>query len=98
MARITWSIPALAQLDAIGTAIEVDKPLVAQAVMRRIWAEVEKLSAFQKLGRRIPEFPRPGYRQFWVKPCWVYYRASDEEVVILHVRRAERLLKLDDLG
>jgi hypothetical protein len=39
-----------------------------------------------------------GYRQLWVKPCWVYYRASDEDVIILHVRRAEKLLELDDLS
>lgn len=98
MARIIWSTPALAQLEAIGTAIEVDQPLVAQAVVRRIWTEVEKLSTFQKLGRTIPEFRRPGYRQLWAKPCWVYYRASDEDVIILHVRRAEKLLELDDLS
>ena len=56
MARIIWSTPALAQLEAIGTAIEVDKPLIAQAVVRQIWKEVDRLSAFPKLGRVIPEF------------------------------------------
>ena len=97
MARIIWSTPALAQLEAIVTAIEVDKPLVAQAVMGSIWTEVEKLATFQKLGRAIPEFRRPGYRQLWVRPCWIYYRASDEEVIILHIRRAEKMLDLVDL-
>ena len=97
MARIIWSTPALAQLEAVATAIEVDKPLVARAVIRRIWTAVEKLSKFPRLGRAIPEFRRPGYRQLWVKPCWVYYRANNDEVFILHVRRAEKLLDLDNL-
>lgn len=98
MARIIWSTPALAQLEAIATAIEVDKPGVARAVVRRIWDEVEKLAEFPLLGRSIPEFRRRGYRQLWIKPCWVYYRASKDEVIILHVRRAERLFNLDELA
>lgn len=97
MARIIWSTPALAQLEAIATAIGVDKPLVARAVVKRIWNDVGKLGAFPSLGRPIPEFRRPGYRQLWIKPCWVYYRATQSEVIILHVRRAEKLLNLDDL-
>ncbi|MCF7688752.1 MAG: type II toxin-antitoxin system RelE/ParE family toxin [Cephaloticoccus sp.] len=97
MARIIWSTPALAQLEAIATAIEVDKPLVARAVVKQIWTKVERLAEFSAMGRAIPEFRRPGYRQLWVKPCWVYYRASGDEVFILHVRRAEKLLILDDL-
>ena len=97
MARIIWSTPALAQLEAVATGIEVDKPLVARAVVKRIWTAVGKLSKFPGLGRAIPEFRRPGYRQLWAKPCWVYYRVTDGEVFILHIRRAEKLLDLDDL-
>ena len=97
MARITWSTPALSQLEAIATAIEVDKPRVARAVVARIWEAVEKLAAFPSLGRPIPEFRREGYRQHWVKPCWVYYRESDGDVFILHIRRAEKHLQLGDL-
>ena len=98
MARIIWSTPALAQLEAIATAIEVDKPLAARAVVKRIWEEVEKLAEFPSLGRSVPEFRRPGYRQLWIKPCWVYYRATKDEVIILHVRRAEKLFDLDDIA
>ncbi len=98
MARITWSTPALAQLEAIALAIELDKPAVARAVVQRIWTAVEKLGRFPRLGRAIPEFRRPGYRQLWIRPCWVYYRESADEVIILHVRRAETLLILDDLA
>lgn len=97
MAQIVWSTPALAQLEAIATAIEVDKPAVARAVVREIWDGVERLAKFPSLGRAIPEFRRPGYRQLWIKPCWVYYRATKSKVIILHIRRAEKLLNLDDL-
>ena len=98
MARIIWSAPALAQLEAIATAIEVDKAQVARAVVGRIWNEVEKLAKFPSLGRSIPEFRRPGYRQLWIKPCWVYYRASKDEVIVLHVRRAEKLFDIGDIA
>jgi toxin ParE1/3/4 len=98
MARIIWTTPALAQLEAIATAIEVDKPLVARAVVQRIWDAVEKLAKFPALGRSVPEFRRPGYRQLWIKPCWVYYRACKGGVIILHGRRAEKLLDLEDLS
>jgi plasmid stabilization system protein ParE len=98
MARIVWSTPALAQLEAIALVIELDKPAVARIVVQRVWTAVEKLRAFPKLGRAIPEFRRPGYRQLWIKPCWVYYRIAKDEVPVLHIRWAENPLSLDDLG
>jgi plasmid stabilization system protein ParE len=97
MARIIWADPALAQLEAIATAIELDKPAVARAVVRRVFGEVEKLGQFPSLGRPIPEFRRPGYRQLWVKPCWIYYKTEANKVIVLHIRRAEKLLDLSDL-
>jgi plasmid stabilization system protein ParE len=97
MARIVWSTPALAQLEAIGAAIEVDKPLAARKVVGRVWHEVGRLAAFPRLGRPIPEFRRPEYRQLWVQPCWIYYRTGPQVIVILHIRRAERPLDLSDL-
>jgi toxin ParE1/3/4 len=97
MAEVIWTEPALRQLEAIAEIIALDKPEAAKAVVRRIFAATDNLSAFTLLGRPIPEFPEPRYRQVWVKPCWMYYRAKKPRVYILHVRRAERPFRLEEL-
>ena len=97
MAKVIWSEPALAQLDAIAAIIELDKPAAARAVVKRIFSETDRLAEFGKIGRAIPEFPHADYRQLWVKPCWVYYRLAGGGAIILHVRRAEMPLDLSEL-
>ena len=97
MAEVTWTEPALAQLDSILEVIALDRPDAAQAVARRVFAATDRLAAFPNLGRPIPEFPHRGYRQLWAKPCWIYYRTADDRTWILHVRRAEQLLRVDEL-
>lgn len=97
MAEVIWTEPALAQLDAIVQFIALDKPNVAEAVVQRIFRTTDHLESFLRLGRRIPEFAHKNYRQVWIKPCWLYYRIEGKAAVILHVRRAEQLLQIDDL-
>lgn len=97
MAEIIWTQPALEQLDSIATFIALDKPEAAQAVVRRVFETTSKVERFLRLGRPVPELRNPRYRQVWVKPCWLYYRFSDNQVYILHVRRGEKLLRTEDL-
>jgi len=97
MAEVVWSAPALLQLEAIIDFIALDKPEAAKAVALRIIDTAEHLERFLRLGRPIREFPRKEYRQVWFKPCWLYYRIDGADVYILHVRRAEKLLHIDDL-
>ena len=97
MAEVIWTEPALAQLDAIADFIALDKPDAAQAVVRRIFTLTDNLERFKRLGRAIPEFHHPHYRQVWIKPCWIYYREDGSRVYILHVRRAEKMLRVEDL-
>lgn len=97
MAEVAWTEPALAQLEEIVGYISLDKPEAAQAVVRRVFAATDRLEAFLRLGRKIPEFPHPQYRQVWIKPCWLYYRIESERALILHVRRAEKLFSAEEL-
>jgi plasmid stabilization system protein ParE len=97
MAEVIWTEPALAQLESIVQFIALDKPDVAEAVAQRIFRTTDHLETFLKLGRRIPEFPHKYFREVWVKPCWLYYRIEGKVAVILHVRRGEQLLRIDDL-
>jgi plasmid stabilization system protein ParE len=84
-------------LEAIVGYIALDKPEAAQAVARRVFAATDRLETFLRLGRKIPEFPHPQYRQVWIKPCWLYYRVDTQGALILHVRRAEMLFDPDEL-
>ena len=97
MAAVIWTEPALSQLDQIAEYIALDKPEAAKAVVRTIMAVTDHARRFTKLGREIPELPHPHYRQVWIKPCWIYYRIQGGQVFILHVRRAERPLRLDEV-
>ena len=97
MAKVVWSVPALLQLEVIIEFIALDKPEAARAVASRIIQTTDHLERFLQLGRPIKEFPRKEYRQVWIKPCWLYYRIDGADVYILHVRRAEKPLRTDDL-
>jgi len=97
MAEVIWSEPALLQLDAIASFIALDKPDAARAVVQKIFEVTDHLARFKKMGRKIPEFPHPDYRQVWIHPCWIYYRISDDDIHILHVRRAEQPLRTYEL-
>ncbi len=97
MAELIWTEPALRQLEEIVGYIALDKPDAARRVARAVFDSTDNVERFKSLGRRIPEFPVPQYRQLWIKPCWIYYRVVGENVHILHVRRAETPFRIDSL-
>ena len=97
MAEVIWSDPALAQLDSIAEYIALDKPEAANAVVQRVFQITDHLERFRSMGRPVPEFPHPHYRQVWIRPCWIYYRLDGEDVCILHVRRGEQQFSIADL-
>lgn len=97
MAQVIWTARAVAQLDEIASYIALDKPLAARSTVRKIYARTGLLAHAARLGRRVPELPDTNYRMLWVSPCWVYYRIAEEKRIVLHVRRAERPLHIEDL-
>jgi toxin ParE1/3/4 len=97
MAKLTWTEPALRQLEEIISYIALDKPAAAAKVAQTIFATADNIERFKLLGRSIPEFPVAGYRQLWIRPCWLYYRLIEEDVFILHVRRAESPFRVEFL-
>jgi len=97
MAKVVWSEPALLQLEAIVGFIALDKPDAAKAVAARIIKITDHLEQFLLLGRPIPGFTYKNFRQVWIKPCWLYYRIGNGDVYILHARRAEKPLRVEDL-
>lgn len=86
MAGLIWTEPALRQLEEIVEFIALDKPEAAARVARAVFDATDNVAKFRMLGRKIPEFPVPGYRQLWISPCWIYYRVVGDQTCILHVR------------
>ena len=95
MAKLIWTEPALRQLEEIVDYIALDKPSAAEKVARAIFGATDHVEKFKLLGRSIPEFPVPNYRQLWISPCWIYYRIIDGDIFVLHVRRAESLFRIE---
>ena len=94
MARIIWTHPALDDLDQIAEYIALDKAGPAKKLVQSVFKRVELLADSPKSGRIPPELPKGQVREVIVGPCRIFYRVVGQEVVILHVMRSERLLRL----
>ena len=93
MARLIWTEPALADLEAIADYIALDNPDAACRLVQQVFTRVERLERHPHSGKRPAELPRSPYREVVVAPCRVFYRVDGDTVFLLHVMRAERLLQ-----
>ena len=100
MAQVIWSERALGQLDEIAGSIALDNLSAAKELMGRIFTETDLLGQFPNLGRTMPVLHRQSSRMLWVAPCWIYCRvaATEGRVISLHVRRAERPLRIEGMA
>jgi len=97
MARLTWTEPALRDLETIAEYIALDKPEAARAFIRKVFRVAERLAAFPKSGRVPPEIPDLPYREVVVAPCRVFCRIDHQTVLIIHVMRGEKELRQETL-
>lgn len=93
MARLIWTEPALQDLDDIAEYIALDDPLAASRYVQKVFDRVGRLEAHPESGKRPPELSRSPYREIVVPPCRIFYRIEEAIVYILHIMRAERLLR-----
>lgn len=98
MAEIVWSEPALADLDAIADYIALENPAAASELVKRVFDHIDQLADHPDSGSRPQELRRSRYRQIVEPPCRVFYRYDGHKVFILHVMRAERLLRKGQLA
>lgn len=98
MAEIIWTDPALDQLDEIAEYIALDKPEAASNLVKTIFSTVERLEQFPDSGHVPPELPNSIYRELYVRPCRIFYRQDNDPVLIVHVMREERQLRMFLLG
>lgn len=94
MARIIWTEPAVADLEAIADYIALENPVAARALVRRIMQHTRQFADHPESGSRPKELgPRSRYRQIVEPPCWVFYRYDGSRAFIVHIMRTERLLR-----
>lgn len=96
MAEVTWTEPALQELDAIAEYIALDNPAAASSLVEAVFNKTERLEDFPQSGqsgRVPPELPNSIYREVVVPPCRVFYREDEVRVLILYVMRVERQLR-----
>jgi toxin ParE1/3/4 len=93
VARLIWTESALDDLDDIAEYIALDNPAAAGLLVERVFSRVDRLARFPKSGRRPAELLRTPYREVVVNPCRIFYRVDGHTVFILHIMRAERLLR-----
>lgn len=94
MAEVIWTEPALQGLEAVAEYIALDNPSAAGRLVGAIFDKTERLAVFPESGRMPPELPDSVYREVVVSPCRIFYRQDGERVLILHVMREERALRL----
>ena len=94
MAEIVWTDAAVADLDAIADYIALEYMSAASALVRLVLAHVEQSVQHPESGGKPLELgPSTRYRQIVEPPCRVFYRFEAQRVLVLHVMRAERLLR-----
>ncbi len=97
MARINWTSQALNDLQAIGDFISRDAPTFAQVFTDKVFDSVERLENFPRSGRIVPEINQQNIREIIVGSYRIVYLLTGDEVSILTVFHASRLLKASDL-
>ena len=99
MAKIIWTEPAVADLDAIADYIAIENPVAAADVVKNVLRHVSQLKAHPESGSRPKELgAKSRYRQLVEPPCRIFYRFDGKIVYILHVMRSERLLRRSRLA
>jgi toxin ParE1/3/4 len=93
MAEVIWTEPALSDLDAIADYIALESPGAARRLVQRVFQHVDQLEEHPRSGPKVPELKGWRYRQIVEPPCRIFYREDAGRVFILHVMRAERLLR-----
>jgi toxin ParE1/3/4 len=94
MADLIWTEPALQQLDAIAEYIALDNPEAASRLVEKVFNSTERLQEFPQSGRIPAELSSSIYREVLVPPCRIFYREDGSRVLVIHVMRDERQLRM----
>lgn len=96
--KLVWSDPAVGDLEAIHKHIGQDSEYYAAGFVAKILEAVDRLEAFPRLGRHVPEAPEnPNVRELLIQSHRVIYRVETERILILAVIHGSRDLSQSQL-
>jgi plasmid stabilization system protein ParE len=87
--RITWSEPAIANLEAIHDYISRDAPGRADSFVQRLIAAAEPLQDHPRMGRVVPEGDGR-QREILFDPYRIIYRVQSDGIYIVTVVHGAR--------
>jgi toxin ParE1/3/4 len=93
MAEITWTAPALSDLNEIAEYIALSNILAAKKLTQKVFDKITRLESHPESGKIPLELKNLNYREVTVNPCRIFYKIDNGQVYILHVMRQERDLR-----
>ncbi len=92
MAEVRWTPQAADDLAAITNFIAPDSPYYASLFAIDVIRAVERLQAFPRSGRVVPEAQMPDIREIVLGNYRIVYRIQDDVVIVLTVWHGSRWL------
>jgi plasmid stabilization system protein ParE len=92
VAAVTWTFPALDQLDEICRYVARRSRGQAIRLAEQMLQATDRLALFPRSGRVVPEHKLDDVREIFVQSYRVIYRINDDEVEILAVQHGARPL------
>ncbi len=95
MTSLIWTRRAIEDVQSIKRFIAQDSTHYAELVTQRLISSVERLPALPQSGRIVPEINDPTVREVIHGSYRIVYRLIREEIHIITVHHAARLLHLE---
>ena len=92
MAEVKWTPQAADDLEGVTNFIAADSPQYASLFASDALAAVERLTAFPRSGRIVPEVNDPAIREILLGHYRIVYRIKGDLVQILTVHHGARPL------
>ncbi len=92
MITLIWSEQALFSLEEIVEFISRDSECYAKSFTAKIIEQVENLTAFPELGRKVPEFNDRKIRELIFHNYRIVYLVKEDSVNILYVGHSSKLI------
>jgi plasmid stabilization system protein ParE len=93
VARLSWSLVALDNLEDITVHLAEDSPAYAAAFTQRVFEASDRLKEFPELGRIVPEYDRRDLRELIFQGYRILYRIDGDDVRIVVIVHGSRDLK-----
>ncbi|MBF0501382.1 MAG: type II toxin-antitoxin system RelE/ParE family toxin [Candidatus Riflebacteria bacterium] len=92
--QIIWTDRALKDLESACEYIERESFAYAAILASDVYLGVARLAEFPGIGREVPEFHDPEFRELIIGSYRVVYRVFSDTIALIRVCHCSRLLRL----